>query len=98
MVSRLAFSIATAGDAAEILILDEVLSVGDAFFRTKSLNRIREMIHGGSTALMVSHSMGTIIEHCSKAIWIEKGELRMFGEPKEVCAAYQKMNQTGDVS
>lgn len=96
MVSRLAFSIATAGDAAEILILDEVLSVGDSFFRTKSLNRIQEMIHGGSTVLMVSHSMGTIIENCSKAIWIEKGELRMFGEPKKVCEAYQKMNQTAD--
>ncbi len=94
MVSRLAFSIATAGDAAEILILDEVLSVGDAFFREKSLKRIREMIHGGSTVLMVSHSMGTIIENCSKAVWIEKGELRMFGEPKKVCAAYQKMNET----
>lgn len=96
MVSRLAFSIATAGDAAEILILDEVLSVGDSFFRTKSLNRIQEMIHGGSTVLMVSHSMGTILENCSKAIWIEKGELRMFGEPKKVCEAYQKMNQTAD--
>lgn len=92
MVSRLAFSIATAGDAAEILILDEVLSVGDAFFREKSLKRIREMIHGGSTVLMVSHSMETIIENCSKAVWIEKGELRMFGEPKKVCGAYRRMN------
>lgn len=92
MVSRLGFSIATAGDAAEILILDEVLSVGDEFFRKKSLKRVKEMIHGGSTVLMVSHGMGTIIDNCTKCVWIEKGELRMIGEPKTVCAEYRKMN------
>lgn len=90
MVSRLGFAIATAGDAAEILILDEVLSVGDEFFRKKSLARIKEMIHGGSTVLMVSHGMGTIIENCSKAVWIEQGNLRMIGDTKKVCGAYQK--------
>ena len=90
MVSRLGFAIATAGDAAEILILDEVLSVGDEFFRKKSLQRIKEMIHGGSTVLMVSHGMGTILENCTKVIWIEKGEFMMEGEPEEVCMAYQK--------
>lgn len=92
MVSRLGFSIATAGDAAEILILDEVLSVGDEFFRKKSLKRVKEMIHGGSTVLMVSHGMGTIIDNCTKCVWIEKGELRMIGEPKDVCNMYKKMN------
>lgn len=92
MVSRLGFAIATAGDAAEILILDEVLSVGDEFFRKKSLKRVKEMIHGGSTVLMVSHGMGTIIDNCTKCVWIEKGELRMIGEPKVVCAEYRKMN------
>ncbi len=91
MVSRLGFAIATAGDAAEILILDEVLSVGDEFFRKKSLARIKEMIHGGSTVLMVSHGMGTILENCSKVAWIEKGVLQMVGEAKTVCAEYQKM-------
>lgn len=91
MVSRLGFAIATVGDAAEILILDEVLSVGDEFFRKKSLKRIKEMIHGGSTVLMVSHSMGTILENCTKVVWIEKGVLKMVGEPKEVCGAYQHM-------
>ena len=90
MVSRLGFAIATAGDAAEILILDEVLSVGDEFFRKKSLKRVKEMIHGGSTVLMVSHSMATIIDNCTKCVWIEKGELKMIGEPKEVCDAYRK--------
>lgn len=93
MVSRLGFAIATAGDAAEILILDEVLSVGDEFFRKKSLARIKEMIHGGSTVLMVSHGMNTIIENCSKAVWIEKGKLRMIGEAKEVCQQYQNMDR-----
>ena len=92
MVSRLGFSIATAGDAAEILILDEVLSVGDEFFRKKSLKRVKEMIHGGSTVLMVSHGMGTIIDNCTKCVWIEKGELRMIGEPKDVCSEYRKLN------
>ena len=92
MVSRLGFSIATAGDAADILILDEILSVGDEFFRKKSLNRIQEMIHGGSTVLMVSHNLSTIKQHCSRAVWIEKGELRMMGKPMEICEAYQKMN------
>ena len=92
MVSRLGFAIATAGDAAEILILDEVLSVGDEFFRKKSLKRIKEMIHSGSTVLMVSHGMGTILENCTKVVWIEKGELKMVGEPKKVCEAYRKMN------
>lgn len=93
MVSRLGFSIATAGDAAEILILDEVLSVGDEFFRKKSLKRVKEMIHGGSTVLMVSHGMDTIIDNCTKCVWIEKGELRLIGEPKDVCAEYRKLSK-----
>ncbi len=90
MVSRLAFAIATAGNAAEILILDEVLSVGDAFFRLKSLKRVKEMIQGGSTVLIVSHSINTINNFCDKAVWIEKGVQMMVGKPQEVCAAYAK--------
>lgn len=93
MVSRLGFAIATIGEAAEILILDEVLSVGDEFFRKKSLKRVKEMIHSGSTVLMVSHGMSTIMEHCTKVVWIEKGKMKMVGEPKIVCAAYQKMHE-----
>lgn len=93
MVSRLGFAIATAGDAAEILILDEVLSVGDEFFRKKSLARIKEMIHSGSTVLIVSHGIGTILDNCTKCVWIEKGELRMVGNPKEVCDAYSHMEE-----
>jgi len=89
MVSRLGFAIATIGSTAEILILDEVLSVGDEFFRKKSLKRINEMIHSGSTVLIVSHSMGTILSNCTKVVWIEKGKMRMVGRPKAVCAEYQ---------
>lgn len=92
MVSRLGFAIATIEDAPEILILDEVLSVGDEFFRKKSLARIKEMIHGGSTVLIVSHSMSTIKENCSKVVWIEKGRLRMAGPPDKVCEAYSHQN------
>lgn len=88
MVSRLGFSIATAAGAAEILILDEVLSVGDQFFRKKSMKRIKDMIHGGSTVIMVSHSLNAIKTDCDRVIWIEKGILRMIGTPEEVCGAY----------
>lgn len=91
MVSRLGFAIATARDTPEILILDEVLSVGDMFFRKKSEARIREMIHGGSTVLIVSHSTSVIRKNCDKVVWIEKGKLRAVGDPKEVCEAYEKM-------
>ena len=89
MVSRLGFSIATVAGAAEILILDEVLSVGDEFFRKKSLARIKELIHSGSTVLMVSHGMQTILDNCTKAVWIEQGNMRMIGDPKIVCRAYR---------
>lgn len=92
MVSRLGFAIATIGDAAEILILDEVLAVGDEFFKKKSLARIKEMIHGGSTVLIVSHNMPTIIQNCSKVVWIEKGKLMMVGDPRIVCKAYQNQH------
>ena len=94
MVSRLGFAIATMRDAPDILILDEVLSVGDLFFRKKSEKRIKEMIHSGATVLIVSHSMDTIKKNCNKVVWIEKGDLKMVGEPEEVCEAYQKMNES----
>ena len=93
MVSRLGFAIATTRDAPDILILDEVLSVGDMFFRKKSEKRIQEMIHGGSTVLIVSHSTAVIEKNCTKVIWIEKGRLRAIGNPKEVCRAYSKMTE-----
>ena len=93
MVSRLGFAIATMRETPEILILDEILSVGDAFFQKKSMERIQEMIHGGSTVLIVSHSIDTIIKNCTKAVWIEKGVQKMVGNPKEVCEAYKNMGK-----
>ncbi len=93
MTSRLGFAISTIHDSPEILILDEVLSVGDMFFQKKSMSRIQEMIHGGSTVLIVSHFTSVIRKNCTKVVWIEKGKLRMVGEPGEVCAAYEKMEQ-----
>lgn len=90
MVSRLAFAIATIGRTAEILILDEVLSVGDEAFRRKSLERVNEMIHSGATVFMVSHSLATIMENCTKAIWLEKGKILSIGDTKTVCDAYKK--------
>ena len=84
------FRIATVGPPPEILILDEVLSVGDQLFRKKSLKRIKELIHGGSTVLMVSHSTSTIKENCDMAIWLEKGHLIAIGEAEEVCDRYDK--------
>ena len=57
--------------------------------------RIREMIHGGSTVLMVSHSMAVIRQNCTKAIWLEKGKLRMAGAPDRVCASYEGMRDGG---
>ena len=92
MVSRLGFAIATARTTPEILILDEVLSVGDIFFRKKSEKRIKEMIHGGSTVIIVSHSTAVIRNNCTKVVWIERGKLRAIGTPDKVCAAYEKMN------
>ena len=95
MVSRLGFAIATVRDTPEILILDEVLSVGDLFFRKKSEARIRQMIHGGSTVLIVSHAPSVIRTNCTKAIWIEKGIKRAEGDPKEVCDWYENMKTNG---
>lgn len=90
MVSRLGFAIATVGPPPEILILDEVLSVGDQLFQKKSLKKIKELIHGGSTVLMVSHSTKTIKENCDMAIWIEKGHMIAMGDAKEICDRYDK--------
>ena len=93
MVSRLGFAIATARDTPEILILDEVLSVGDLFFRQKSEARIREMILAGSPVLIVSHAPSVIRNNCTTAIGIAKGRVQAVGPPGEVCDAYEKMRK-----
>lgn len=89
MVARLAFSIATVVEP-EILIVDEVLSVGDADFQEKSRKRMMELMSGGTTVLFVSHSLQQIREMCSRVVWLEKGQMQMFGEAQEVCEVYAK--------
>jgi len=88
MVARLAFSIATIVDP-EILIVDEILSVGDIAFQAKSENKMRSMIGGGTTVLFVSHSLEQIKKMCDRIVWIEKGKVQRIGG-KEVCEEYQK--------
>lgn len=87
MVARLAFSIATQVDP-EILIVDEILSVGDLNFQQKSEAKMRSMISGGTTVLYVSHSIESIKCLCDKVIWIERGQMIMSGETEKVCEAY----------
>ena len=87
MVAKLAFSIATVVNP-EILIVDEILSVGDIKFQEKSRNKMMEMITGGTTVLYVSHSLESIKELCTKVVWIEHGVVQKVGDPKEICAEY----------
>ena len=89
MKSKLAFSLASRVNP-DILVLDEVLSVGDIGFRKKSENRMREMMSGGTTTILVSHSMQQIREMCTQVLWLEKGEMRGIGDTKQMCDEYEK--------
>lgn len=90
MKSRLAFSIASFVNP-DILILDEVLSVGDGAFRIKSEAKMRQIIGSGTTTILVSHSLNQIRSMCNKVLWLHKGRQIAFGETKEVCDKYQAM-------
>ena len=87
MRSKLGFSIATLVEP-DILIIDEILSVGDIKFQRKSSEKLRSLIDSGITVLLVSHAVSQIRDICNKAIWIDNGELKMMGEVNEVCDAY----------
>ncbi len=87
MTAKLAFSIATIVNP-EILIVDEILSVGDIKFQEKSKNKMLEMIKGGTTVLYVSHSLSSIKELCDKVVWIEHGKMIKMGETKKICEEY----------
>lgn len=87
MMARLAFSIATVVDP-EILIVDEILSVGDMAFQAKSGKKMQAMISGGTTVLFVSHSIEQIKKMCQRVIWLEHGKMIMDGNPEEVCDQY----------
>ena len=89
MVAKLAFSISTIVEP-EILIVDEILSVGDIKFQEKSKNKMMSMIKGGTTVLYVSHSIDSIKELCSKVIWLDHGKIVKIGNAKEICDEYYK--------
>lgn len=89
MLSRLGFAIATLSNA-DIVIADEVLSVGDARFRKKCEARMQDMLDEGTTILFVSHSAAQVEKVCRRAIWLEMGRVRMDGPSREVCRAYSQ--------
>lgn len=95
MVARLAFSIASMINP-EILIVDEVLSVGDENFQKKSRDRMVELMSGGSTVLFVSHNVGQIKEICNKAVWLRHGKVVMTGEANKVCDLYEESLMRGE--
>ena len=88
MLARLAFSIAAVVDP-EILIVDEILAVGDSAFQEKSKARMLDLMGGGTTVLFVSHSIEQIREMCSRVLWLEHGAAKMLGDPEEVCSCYE---------
>lgn len=88
MKSRLAFSIASLVKP-DILILDEVLSVGDGAFRKKSETKMREIIGSGATTILVSHTLEQVREMCNKVLWLHKGKQIDFGEVQPICNRYQ---------
>ncbi len=91
MFARLGFAVATA-HMPEILILDEILSVGDEAFQKKSRDRLQSFQRKGSTVLMVSHALDTMIGMCDRIAWIDHGKTQKIGEPQEVIAAYRGEN------
>jgi ABC-type polysaccharide/polyol phosphate transport system ATPase subunit len=88
MIMRLAFSVAINMDP-EILLIDEVLAVGDQAFQAKCFERIHRFRHAGKTLLCVSHATGMVQELCDRAIWLDRGELMMSGRIRDVIEAYE---------
>lgn len=87
MLMRLAFSVATVVNP-EILIVDEILSVGDATFQEKSRNRMLKLMSGGTTVLFVSHDINQIKRMCSRVLWLDQGSLKIIGPTEQVCNMY----------
>jgi ABC-type polysaccharide/polyol phosphate transport system ATPase subunit len=87
MKARLAFSIAVHVEP-EIVVLDEVIGVGDAQFRQRSEEKMRELLYGGATVVMVQHNMSAIVSMCTETMWLEKGAIKMRGQPLEVVNSY----------
>jgi lipopolysaccharide transport system ATP-binding protein/teichoic acid transport system ATP-binding protein len=94
MYGRLAFSVAVNMDP-DILLIDEALSVGDARFRRKSANKMRELCGQAHTIVLVSHALGSVRELCDQAIWMDRGVMRMWDEPEAVVDAYTEFLEVG---
>lgn len=92
MVARIAFAIATI-TKPDILIADEILSVGDFLFQQKCEQRMQELMSGGTTVILVSHSIEQVERMCNKVAWLDHGHLRMNGPTQEVCEAYKKFEK-----
>lgn len=92
MLMRLAFSIATVVQP-EILIVDEILAVGDADFQAKSKARMMELMQGGATVLFVSHSLDQIREMCNRVLWLEHGGIKRLGETQNICDEYEEKGE-----
>ena len=89
MYMRLAFAVAINVDA-DILLVDEVLAVGDQHFQEKCIAKMKELKEQGKTMVFVTHSLGTVKDFCNRAIWLNQGEIQMDGEPDPVIDAYLK--------
>ena len=92
MVARLAFAVATI-TKPDILIADEILSVGDFLFQEKCEKRMAELLSGGTTVILVSHSIDQIERMCNKVAWLDHGHLRRIGETKEITAEYRRFEK-----
>jgi len=88
MVARLGFAIAT-DVKPEILLVDEVLAVGDEAFRRKSNERLEELMEGGTTVVLVSHSLPTVSNMADRVMWLDHGRIKMIGDAETVVQAYQ---------
>jgi ABC-type polysaccharide/polyol phosphate transport system ATPase subunit len=97
MYGRLGFSVAVNMEP-DILLIDEALSVGDARFRKKSFNKMRELCAQARTIVLVSHSLGSIVDLCDTAVWMHKGELKMLDEPQPVIDAYTRFLDVGETA
>ena len=95
MYMRLAFSVAVNVDA-DVLLVDEILAVGDASFQTKCINKLQEIKNQGTTIVIVSHSLGSVEQFCDRSYWICDGLVRMVGRPRDVHPAYLEYMATKD--
>jgi ABC-type polysaccharide/polyol phosphate transport system ATPase subunit len=96
MVARLAFAVAS-DDEPEVLLLDEVLAVGDAEFQARSLERVERLAHGGAAVVLVSHDLVSVQTHSTEVLWLVDGAQRMIGDPVQVIGSYARAAVSGQI-